>query len=629
MTDTVSTEPPTSTPPTPATFGRRLQGWALSSLEFMSLLTERIMGFLRLFATVGLLFIVFFVVYKAVESSRLVLVKPFTVPQSMSATHAEAGRIIANALKQELLLAENDIYATVKRTSRNSNGKINIDAVTGNNEEYLLGSSIKLPETGISINDVVEFIGSIFGRRNITGSVYQDQGKLFLQVELDGRIFHFERKLEDHDPKALNMDLISDMLREARTQLLSVASESHNLYYYCTGEAATMEHPDGQLSEWFDYCSRLQSSQVTPEILNTLLHDLHSAHARQLANGNDTLRHILGQTIGSALDKTRLLCPDYPTTKVCKAPTVPEVAQISLKLPEPMIAAAAPAAPSLYPELPDARAFEPETLSMRSMIRVAPQTYGAVAPASVPASAAPTPEPPAAPLVELPSVRALQAQCANRAAAKPQEMLASNRTESDATLLFNNNRPIQAVEKYAQAIDQNCGNVFAWANLGVLLVSTEPPLRSADEAQLALETAVSLNDKIDWIQNNLCIARAWLAPLDSVENMISNDACAAARGLNPANKVILDKQFYLAVADRYLAEGQYDRAATTYQVAVSADRKRDCNTSKVIEKLALLEAEHGIAGAKAAACTILQDAVALPGGKISACEAKLAAFTCP
>ncbi|OQW98313.1 MAG: hypothetical protein BWK73_52735 [Thiothrix lacustris] len=247
---------------------------------------------------------------------------------------------------------------------------------------------------------------------------------------------------------------------------------------------------------------------------------------------------------------------------------------MSLKLPEPMIAAAA--APSLYPELPDARAFEPETLSMRSMIRVEPMANSVDEP-----------------LVELPSVRALQAQCANHAAAKPQEMLASNRTESDATLLFNNNRPIQAVEKYAQAIEQNCGNVFAWANLGVLLVlSTEPPLRSADEAQLALQMAVKLNDKIDWIHNNLCIARAWLAPLESVEKMISDEACTTARGLNPANKVILDKQFYLAVAERYFVEGQYAQAASTYQIAVSADRKRDCNTSKV-------HRQTGIVGSRA------------------------------
>ncbi len=605
MTEPATTESPTWQSRLRA-MGQYGHSVIISSLDIMRLLTERIMGFLRLFATLGLLLIVLFVVYQSLQSAKRVLVKPFAVPQSMSASHTDAGRVIANALKQELLAAERDIYTTVKRTSRN--GRVNIEAVTGNSEDYLLGSNIKLPETGISINDVVEFIASIFGRRNITGSVYQDQGKLFLQVELDGRIFIFERELKDRDPKALNMDLLSDMLRESRTRLLSVASESHNLYYYCTGEADAVEHPDGKLGQWFDYCSRLQSSQITPETLDQLLRDLHSAHAQQIADDNDTLKHILGQIIGSALDKTRLLCPDYPTTKVCTAPPMPEVAQIALRIPEPMIAPAA--APAPYPPLPDASAFKTDTLTMRSMIRI-------------------TPDQPSAPLIELPSVKELQAKCANRPPAKPAEILASNRTESDATLLFNNNRPIQAVEQYALAIDQNCGNVFAWANLGVLLVSAEPPLHSVEEAQLALEQAVSLNERIDWIQNNLCIARAWVAPLDSLESMISNDACSAARALNPANKVILDKQFYLAVADRYLAEGQYDSAATTYKTAVSADRKRDCNTSKVIDKLALLEKEHGVAGARQAACEILQDAVPLPGGKISACEDKLAAFTCP
>ncbi|WMP15817.1 hypothetical protein [Thiothrix lacustris] len=603
MTETVNADPPIPTSRWQA-LGKRLRGWVSKSLDLMHFLTERIMGFLRLFATLGLLLIVLFVVYQAVESSRLVLVKPFTVPQSMSNSHADAGRIIANALKQELLLAENDIYNTVKRTSRNR--KVNIGAVTGNSEDYLLGSDIKLPETGISINDVVEFIASIFGRRNITGSVYQDQGKLFLQVELDGRIFPFERDLAGHDPNALNMDLINDMLREARIQLLSVASESHNLYYYCSGEADALEHSDGQLSEWFAYCSRLQSSQMTPDELDGLLNDLHSARVRQMANGNDTLRHILGQTTGNALDKTRLLCPDYPVTKVCKANATPEAGQIALRLPEPLRAPAAMT--SLFPALPDASAFKTDSLTMRSMIRVAPVS--------------------SAPLVELPSVRTLLAECANRPPAKPQDMLASNSTEGDATLLFNNNRPLQALEKYALAIQQNCGNVFAWANLGVLLVSADPPLRSAEEAQLALENAVSINERIDWVQNNLCIARALAAPLDTMESLISNEACSAARALNPANKVILDKQFYLAVAERYLTEGQYDRAATTYQTALSADRKRDCNTSKAIEKLALLET-YGVKGAKASACAILQDALPLPGGKISACEAKLAAFPCP
>lgn len=596
--------------PPVAAWRTRLQAWGnatqallLRSLDFMRLLTERIMGFLRLFATLGLLLIVLFVVYQALQSAQLVLVKPFAVPKSMTDRHADAGRVLANTLKQELLLAEADIYTTVQRNSRN--GKVNIEAVTGKTDDYLLGATIKLPETGISINDVVEFIASIFGRRNITGSVYQDQGKLFLQVELEGRMFSFERELGSRDPNALNMDLLREMLRESRNRLLSVASASHNLYYYCSGEAEANEHTDSQFAAWFDYCTRLQSAQLTPASLGELLEELHTTRTQRFTGNNDTLRHILGQIIGNALDKTRLLCPDYPNTNVCQAPVMPEIANLSLSLPEPMPAAAA--APLAYPTLPDAKAFQADTLTMRSMIRVnsAEQT------------------------LTLPSVKALQADCEGKPATKSEAILTSNRTEGDATLLYNNNRPLQAVEKYAQAIQQNCGNVFAWANLGVLLMNTDPPLRSVEEAQRALTQAVSLNPRIDWIQNNLCIAHAWSAPLETLASTINHAACDAARTLNPANKVLLDKQFYLALADRYFAEGNHTKAADTYQAALSADRKRDCNTNKVIEKLALLEAEYGIAGGKQAACAILQDALPLPGGKISACEASLAAFQCP
>lgn len=600
------TEP--ANPPV-AAWRARLQAWRnatqallLRSVDVMRLLTERIMGFLRLFATLGLLLIVLLVVYQALQSAQLVLVKPFAVPKSMTDRHADAGRVIANTLKQELLLAEADIYTTVQRNSRN--GKVNIEAVTGKTDDYLLGAAIKLPETGISINDVVEFIASIFGRRNITGSVYQDQGKLFLQVELEGRMFSFERELGTRDPNALNMDLLRDMLRESRHRLLSVASESHNLYYYCSGEAEANEHTESQLAALFDYCTRLQSAQLTPASLGALLDELHATRTQRFTSNNDTLRHILAQITGNALDKTRLLCPDYANTKVCQAPVVPEVANLSLSLPAPMPAAAA--APLAYPALPDAKAFQADSLTMRSMMRVtlAEQT------------------------LTLPSVKALQADCEAQPAAKSEAILTSNRTEGDATLLYNNNRPLQAVEKYAQAIQQNCGNAFAWANLGILLMNTDPPLRSVEEAQRALTQAVSLNSRIDWIQNNLCIAHAWSAPLETLPSAINHAACDVARTLNPANKVLLDKQFYLALADRYFAEGAYSKAADTYQAALSADRKRDCNTKKVIETLALLEAEYGIVGGKQAACAILQDALPLPGGKISACEAPLAAFQC-
>lgn len=579
----------------------------------ISALTEKLMALLRLFASLGLLLIVTFVIYRAIQSAQLVLVKPFAIPQSMAGIHADVGRVIANNLKQELLDAENGIYTTVKRSS-NGNGKVNIEAVTGVSEDYLLGSNIKLPETGISINDVVEFIGSIFGRRNITGSVYYDQGKLFLQVELEGRTFIFQRDLQGRDPQALNLDLITDMLHEGRTKLLSVASESHNLYYYCTGEVDTIEHPDGKLGQWFDYCTQLNNSQITPEDLDKLLHALRSPDLRHTADDNDTLRHILGQTIGNAIDKTHLICPDYPKTKVCKTPDSIPQPTIAIRIPQPP-AALPPAPVTPYPVLPDASAFRANAISTRSMVSMAGAENAGVGADS-------------APLIELPSVQELQAGCVGKPLASPQDRMASNQTEGDATLLFNNSRNEQALQKYAQAIDQNCNNAFAWANMGVLLLA-DGALQSPEQAQMALEYAVQINGRIDWIQNSLCIARAYAGASAPLESLLNDPACLAARAINPANKVVLDKQFGLAIADHYFAQQQYPEAFNAYQQAMSVDRKRDCNTSKAISKLYLLENEHQIKGAWQAACDILNDATPLPDNRVSACEDTLAAFKCP
>lgn len=589
------------------------------ALDWMKLLTERIMGMLRLLATAGLLLIVLFVVYKALQSTQLVLVKPFTVPKGMSDIHPDSGRVIASNLKRELLLAEQEIYDTVKRTS--NDGKIDIDAVTGNGEDFLLGANIKLPETGIALNDVVEFIGSLFGRRTLNGTVYQDQGELFLQVELAGRSLPLlRRSLEGRDPKALNMDLINAMLLESRPQLLSLASPSHNLYYYCTGTITVIHHPDSPLQQWFDYCTQLQNQQLTPAELGQLLDALHTARHRHQHDSNDTLRHIIGQTLGAALDKAQLLCPDYPQTKVCEA-TPEAVSKIALRLPNPESLAETAEAVSLLPELPDARAFASIAVEPESRITVlpAPPVAAAVAPASQNATA-----------LELPSVQELQRECRNRPAASAADKLASNRAEEDATLLFNNNRPIQALETYVIALRLNCQNAFAWANLGVLLLTPGSDIYSPVQAAQALNTAVSLNPRIDWMQNSLCLARAYNAPLETAAEWLKTDtACQAARTLNPANKVLLDKQFFIGLAERAQAEAAYAQAFSFYQIALSAERKRDCSTSKVIEQLALLESQHAIQGAKQTACAILQDAVPLPAGKVSACEAKLAAFVCP
>ena len=106
--------------PLPAPLGFYVVRFWRKIIQYLDLrlLTERLMTFLRLFASVGLLLIVIFVVYKVILSSRLVLVKPFAVPQTRA---------------------------------------VDIETVTGNSKDYLLGTSIKLLETGSSINAGLKF----------------------------------------------------------------------------------------------------------------------------------------------------------------------------------------------------------------------------------------------------------------------------------------------------------------------------------------------------------------------------------------------------------------------------------------------------------------------------------------
>lgn len=616
--------------------------WAgcLTLLDGAKLFSDRLLSLLRLFAVAGLLLILLFVVQKALQNAQLVLAKPFTVPKVMSDIHPDAGRILAATLKQQLLAAEQDIYNTVKRTS--NDGQIDIGTVTGSGDEFLLGANLKLPETGITLNDVVEFIASLFGRRNIVGTVYQDQGKLFMQVELDGRSLTLERDLNARDPKALNMDLLKEMLAESRIELLSIASPNHNLFYYCSGQIDTIHHSESPLASWFTHCSQLRDPQLTPEALGKLIEQLQAARHRHQRDRNDTLRHVIGQTLGMALDKTQLLCPAYAQTQICQADGQEKAIALRIPAAEPINPQADPAQISILPQLPDARAFAPLTAEPMTQIAVLPNPAPTAEPSkasTATAGQAPdnAPSPPAAlaspasVTLALPSVHELQQECHGLPKANDLDILASNRLEGDATLLANNQRPIQALETYISAIRQHCQNAFAWANMGVLLLNpAHNNLYQPSEAQAALEEAVRLNPNLDWVQNSLCLARAQqMPPTQAAELLKTDPACRTARALNPANKLLLDKHFFIGLAEYATINGDYHLAFAHYQTALSTDRKRDCTTSKAIEQLAILESQHGVTGAKQAACAILKDALPLPTGKASACEAKLAAFPCP
>ncbi|QTR50613.1 tetratricopeptide repeat protein [Candidatus Thiothrix anitrata] len=606
------------------------------SLDVMKLMTERLMGLLRLFATVGLTLIVSLVVYKAIQSADVVVVKPFAVPKAIQEINPDSGRIIATQLDIELKDAELLIYDTIKNAEQAWQGRSRSNAdeltqITGSAADFLLGSNIKLPETGISINDVVEFISSVFGRRNIIGSVYQDQGKLHLRVELGSEVFAYERSLEGGREKALNFDLIQQMLEESRSDLLSAASPQHNLYYYCSGKTERVLHQDSRFTQWFDYCAQLKNPQGDIEDLTQLIDTLEllNAEREKATDGSLILGNVLSNALADAHQKLQPICPDYEKTKVCD-PSVQVAAAESPSMPAPVEVANSPAIISFFTQDDDA-SVAPSTLPAPSVaypeddepaeIVVAPSIMTANPVAADNASTSRT-------WIAVEELRTLWSECATRQITSA-EVLASNQTESEGTFLFNNNVLQPAVEKYREALQQNCRNAFAWANLGVLLTGQY----QAETAVFALETAMSLNSRADWIPNSLCIAQAYN---DKPERMLAyltqakpSDPCSVARRINPANRIVMDRQFYLAVAERFFTLGNYAQAADTYQQVVSVDKKRDCTTSKVVNRLYTLTTKHQVKGAWQAACAIRDSAVPLLDGKVSSCEPELVALQCP
>lgn len=606
--------------------GKVMWGAVARSFDGMRWMTEKTVGILRLFATIALFLIVIFVVWNAIQSAKNVVVKPFSVPKRMVDTHNDAGRIVANILKQELMAAEKDIVVNINQGSSES---FSADAspfiTSGEERSYIQGANIKLPETGISIDDVVEFIASIFGRENITGSVYEDQGKLYLQVELKGKIFLFARELKDTSSKSLNLDLLANMLHESRTQLLSVASEAYNLYYYCSDEVDDIEYKNGEFQKWFDYCTRLRSRDISPDKVRQLQTDLAQLNPAS-TNGNALLSaYILGLLKGKVQQKAELLCLDgvKPAKDVKCVPEAKTVTAATMAEPSGSVPPT-PAAPTAteHAEAPDS-------------------TPNLSAATSAMAMTEPTPAPQPLPgqverlhtqcrsQIESDGDNVLQSviqQSAATTSINPQNARLSNQLEGDASALLHNKLFDKAATNFEESISLNCRNAFAWANLGILYSSPDNPFRDPSQARLALGIATQLNTSAGWMQHSLCVAEAYATKDKPLEDSLTNNSCQQARAIEPANAILYDKLFYISIADEYMRREKYPQAFDAYQKSMATDKKRDCRMQGVLSQMAVLANQYNIAGAKQAACGIIKDAYTLPDAEASECEADLDAF---
>ncbi|MGB1255892.1 MAG: hypothetical protein ACPG51_08500 [Thiolinea sp.] len=579
--------------------------------EGLQWLTERVIGLLRMFVTAAMFLVVAFVIYNAWESRNTVAVKPFQVPVAMGKkNHEQAGRIIANLLNRHLLDAQSTLQSQLNRDG------VNLSHPVAAEQQVLIeGESIKLPETGITIDNVIEFISGIFGRKNLNGSVYYEadlldpaKTKLHLQITLRGRIISFseddlgeERKLLPATrPNGLNIQLISAMLKARTREILSIASEDHNLYYYCTHKTQVVEHDVGSYKRFFDFCRQLQKADATPKSLLALKTSLagldghfdksivgsvltylkEESHKRQATlcqsktNQSDTACE--GVNVADARSYTRtvetVVDNDLPTDGGSS-----ELANIQ------------PVEKVIH--LNSMRAVESEC---HHLVTQSEQTSGSV-------------------------VAILERQCfaenpvqqtvqpALAAMASPAETLQANQAEGDATQLLHNGLYAEALAKYQEAISLNCGNAVAWANMGILLSTADEESGVLDlkQAQCALYRATTLNDNAGWMRHSLCVAQAKRAEVKEtkLEDFLSYESCLLARQLEPINDALYDKLFYIDIGDRYRELQAYESAKKAYVQALSNERARNCKTRTAIKSLLAL-AKNGVENVSALACEI-------------------------
>ncbi|MEZ5536495.1 MAG: hypothetical protein R3F02_12815 [Thiolinea sp.] len=576
--------------------------------EGLHWLTERSIGLLRLLVTLAMFAVVTFVIYNAYASRNTVVVKPFQVPVSVGKdNHEFAGRIIANQLNRHLLETQNNLRDQLQ---------ITIDQPVPDEESVLIeGESIKLPETGITIDNVIEFISGIFGRKNLNGSVYFEpdpvdtsKDKLYLQLSLKGRILSLSEdelgekrnSLPPTQKGGLNIQLISAMLKARSKEIISIASEDYNLYYYCTRDVGSVEHKEGRYEAFFKHCQQLQDGSATPDSLETLKNDL--AESGDSAD-NQTIIGSVIRYINDEINRKQLtLCQSKTNqaSQVCQ--------KINLAEATPRIRDRSSAFSANFIALPQ----------IRSDFNSAPASADSAVIAAAPA------------VTDITSLDALAIKCergqsdsttnTNIVAALEQfcfapqtqqavisgteAILQSNKFQEDAKQQYHNGAFEFAAENFQQAIRYNCSNDVAWGNLGILLskASKESEVRDVRQGQCALFRAVQINDEKFWLWHSLCVAQA-LQASDNFERFLDYESCQVASTISPSAKTLNERLFYIEVGDKYTELEKYEKAAEAYVQSMNQEQTRSNSMQKVVKALIELEAK-GVTGAKDQACRI-------------------------
>lgn len=562
--------------------------------EGIAWISEKAMSFLRLFA-VGVLFIIIVtLVYRAIKNADVIVVKPFSVPTSFSDTNAQAGRIAANFLKQDLKRKEQQFHASIQGHLRDSN------IVSDSEQQLDSGANIKLPQTGISITDVVEFISTLFGKQSISGTVFEDNNALYLHLELRGRVLSFEQPLQEGVSKLKQLESLLN--KQSSKKLLSVAFENYNLYYFCNGEVSAIEQHEDNYKKWFNYCQHFRTLKDEKSIL-ALKEQIDTSKNKKLAKQDQLIAHVLTSLKHKLQDKEDLLSRAKEKAVAMKVEAKKKA-------------------------MAEAARKAKEAVKKNAMADKG-RNYGALRSQALSETAS----------IQVPITKskATQKEFGDKLVAAlskdhwdPVDRIESEKKVADAMLLYRLKLYEDAIEKYKAAIIANHSNATAWANLGlVYLMAEELKYQDYGKARALLDKAISLEPDWGWLQHSYCITQAfsnvvYLKPQAELEKFVSTDkSCQRARSLEPSKTVLYDKLFYIAMADKLYENNKFKQAYATYQKYISIDQRADCHMYDVINKLKKLDDDKHVDGAKAYACQVLTEKAYFIEKQPSECEADL------
>jgi tetratricopeptide (TPR) repeat protein len=550
------------------------------TLEGSRLISEKMFMLLKFFAAISLFSIVIFVVLNAIQERDSITVKPFAVPQDMLSKHKAAGSIIANIVKQELEIEGAKIDSAID----SDDDRFFQKKLIANSQSPFKEANIKLPETGISINDIVDFIASIFGRKTLIGTVYKDSNTIYLQVEMNGDIYTEEELLPDAGNASLHIPTVKKMAKRLQKRILRLTEDKYRLHYLCI-EGDTQgknEYKTSTHQRLANYCYSFYQER-SPEKQAALLSKLQKIN---LAKATP----LEGYIIPHLMNKIQAPMKVAASGSVVQKQTTSLTQQIERMLkgntPKTPIAAASPARVVIDDPI-DAVVVE----TPAAMVEPSPPPTEEEKEAEEELSNS--------------NIAKLIKTCAT---SPTSNTIQSNNLERDANQFYANKDFQAAEELFKASILANCSNPFAWANLGILL---SDPANTKNfnpfDGSVALREATQIRDDLGWMWHSLCVANAFRQK-DNFEHAINNEYCQQARLVEPGKQIIYDKLFNIAIAERYVQMKKHKKAFGKYTEAINIDPKRTCRLiNDIVTPMHAIKDKSGLSNPQGVICKALDN----------------------